>query len=254
MALSVENVSLKYGELRVLDNVTFEVNEQEFVCLTGPSGCGKTTLLKIIAGLITPDSGRVLLYGRPPSVEHGEIGFVFQEDALFPWLTVKKNIAFGLEIQKVPREEINKKVEAYLELVGLKSFGNYYPQQLSGGMRQRAGLARALAYGPKVLLMDEPFSSLDAQTRNELQKELLRIWSKEQKTVVMVTHSIDEAVFLADRVVVLTRRPGRLKADVPIEMPRPRERTEPQFNKIRQQLLKMIEPELREVGGNKEAY
>lgn len=240
LALSLKNVTLKYGELQVLKNISFEVSEQEFVCITGPSGCGKTTLLKIISGLMPPSSGQVLIYGQSPSMEFGDIGFVFQEDALFPWRTIRQNVAFGLEIQKVPKNQIAKKVEAYLELVGLKSFSNYYPQQLSGGMRQRACLARVLAYDPKILLMDEPFSSLDAQTRNEMQKELLRIWMLDKKTVVLVTHSIDEAVFLADRVVVISRRPGQLKSIVNIHLPRPRKRTAAEFNRIREGLLALI--------------
>lgn len=240
MALVVEGVSVQFQELLVLQNVTFQVQDKEFLCIIGPSGGGKTTLLRVIAGLLLATEGQVLLNGRPPSLTSGQIGFVFQEDALFPWLSVSRNIAFGLH-HRFPKPIVLERTSFYLDLVGLTSFGNYYPSQLSGGMRQRAGLARALAYEPELLLLDEPFSSLDVQTRNELQQELLKIWGKEGKTLILVTHSVDEAAFLADRIMILSRRPGQVRSIVKVALPRPRRRTDIEFSSLCEELVEMIE-------------
>lgn len=241
MALHLEKISKEFKNLRVLENISFTVEENEFICLVGPSGSGKTTLLRIIGGLEQPTSGRVLMNGKKISPENGDIGFVFQENSLFPWLTVEKNIKFGLEEAGIPAVRQTEIVARYIDLVGLKGFEKFYPQQLSGGMKQRAGIARAMAYGPKLLLMDEPFAALDAQTRNIMQKELLDIWSGERKTVLFVTHSIDEAVFLADKVVVMSAGPGTVKDILRIEMPRPRKRTSEKFNRYREEILVLID-------------
>lgn len=210
----------------------------------GPSGCGKTTLLRIIAGLESATEGNVCVDGEIITGPSRKMAMIFQDYSLYPWRTVIENIAFGLEIQNINREKREKIAESYLDLVGLREFGKNYPYELSGGMRQRVAVARALAIDPSVLLMDEPFGALDAQTRNMLQIEILKIWEKTQKTVLFVTHSVDEAVFLADRIMVLTSRPGTIKDIVPIDLPRPRDRTSPDFAKIRRYVLGLIDEHL----------
>ena len=206
-----------------LDNVSLTVRDGEFVALLGPSGCGKSSLLRVIADLLRPTAGSVIIHSSPEK-ENGrpKTALVFQEYALFPWRTVLDNVAFPLEMRGLPRNESQTRARHVLERVGLQPFARAYPHQLSGGMRQRVGIARALAAQPEVLLMDEPFGALDAQTRTVLQEELLRVWESERKTVLYVTHSIDEAVYLADRIVLLTARPGRIKAEYSVELPRPR--------------------------------
>ena len=208
--------------LSVLSNISMQIYASEFVSIVGASGCGKTTFLRILDGLITPSVGEVLIDGQKVNGPGPNRGFVFQKDSLWPWRTTMGNILFGLQIQRRPRAEARRIVQQLIELVGLRGFESHYPHQLSGGMRQRVNLARALAIDPEVLLMDEPFAALDAQTREVMQLELIRIWTDRRKTVVFVTHQIDEAVFLSDRVVVLAARPGRIKEIVPIDLPRPR--------------------------------
>ena len=208
--------------LRVLADISLQIHSSEFVSIVGSSGCGKTTFLRILDGLIPPSAGEVLIDGQKVIGPGPNRGFVFQKDSLWPWRTTMGNILFGLQIQGRARTEARAIAQQLIELVGLKGFETHYPHQLSGGMRQRVNLARALAIDPEVLLMDEPFASLDAQTREVMQLELIRIWNRRRKTVVFVTHQIDEAVFLSDRVVVLAARPGRIKDIVPIELPRPR--------------------------------
>lgn len=224
-----------------LDNINLHIGDKEFVCLVGPSGCGKTTLLRIIAGLDFPTSGSLSLDGRPIEGPDPERGMVFQEYSLFPWMNISDNIGFGLTMKGTGREEKKKIVEEYLDLVNLKGFGKSYPHELSGGMRQRVAIARALANDPEVLLMDEPFGALDAQTRNMMQRELLEIWEKTKKTIIFVTHSVDEAVFLADRIVVLSPRPGRIKDIIEVDLPRIRERTDPEFANLRRHVLSLME-------------
>lgn len=208
--------------LLVLDDVTFDVADNEFVAIVGPSGCGKTTLLSVIDGLLPRTAGTITVNDVEVDRPGTDRGFVFQQDALFPWRTVLKNIRLGLEAREGDRAGKNAIARELAALVGLEGFEEHYPHQLSGGMRQRVNVARALAVDPQVLLMDEPFSSLDAQTREVMQEELLRIWAQRHKTVLFVTHQIDEAAYLADRVVVLSSRPGTVRATVPIELPRPR--------------------------------
>jgi len=231
------------GNVVALNDVSFSVREGEFVCIVGPSGCGKTTLLKIIAGLERPTSGVVTLDGKPVSGPGRDRCMVFQEYALFPWRTVLKNITFGLENLGIPKEERLKIAKRYIELVGLQGFEDRYPHELSGGMKQRVGIARALAIEPEVLLMDEPFGSLDAQTRNMLQKELLEIWEKTQKTILFVTHSVDEAVFLADKIVVLSARPAVVKEILEVDLSRMRDRTSQEFNEVRSKVLRILQEE-----------
>jgi NitT/TauT family transport system ATP-binding protein len=228
------------SELTVLDHLSFEVHDKEFVCILGSSGCGKTTLLRLIAGLDEARSGSIILDGEEMKGPSPKVGFVFQEYSLFPWRMVIDNIAFGLEMKGMGREERYRIAEHYLDLVNLAQFRNSYPSELSGGMRQRVAVVRALALDPVLLLMDEPFGALDAQTRNMLQKELLGIWEKTRKTVVFITHSVDEAVFLSDRIIVLTPRPGRVCRIFPVELPRPRERTSVEFAQVRRDVLDLI--------------
>ena len=206
-----------------LGNVNLTVNDGEFVALLGPSGCGKSSLLRVVAELLRPTAGTVVIHSAPAKEYGGaKTALVFQEYALFPWRTVLDNVAFPLQMRGVARHEGLSRAREVLARVGLQPFARAYPHQLSGGMRQRVGIARALAAQPEVLLMDEPFGALDAQTRTVLQEELLRVWESERKTVLYVTHSIDEAVYLADRIVLLTARPGRIKAEYLVELPRPR--------------------------------
>jgi NitT/TauT family transport system ATP-binding protein len=220
------------AEVLALDRISLSVRPGEFVSLIGPSGCGKTTMLKIVDGLIPYEGGRVLVDGAPVVGPGRERAVVFQSFALLPWRTVEENIVFGLELRGVVGDEAKAIVRRYVQMVGLQGFEQRRPSQLSGGMQQRVGLARALAVDPRILLMDEPFGSLDAQTRNLLQADLERIWEADQKTVIFVTHAMDEAVFLSDRVVILSPRPGRISEIVEIDLPRPRGdaiRTHPRF-------------------------
>ena len=220
--LAVHGLGKSFGELQVLLGIELAVAHGEFIALVGPSGCGKTTFLRIVAGLEPASSGQVLLDGRVVSAPGGDRGFVFQSDSLLPWRTVFANAIIGREIAGQVGPAERARTMELLKLVGLEGFEHYHPRQLSGGMRQRVNLARALAIDPQILLMDEPFSSLDAQTREIMQTELMRIWEEGRKTVLFVTHQIDEAVFLSDRVLVFARRPGRLRESVAIELPRPR--------------------------------
>ncbi|MFM0739584.1 ABC transporter ATP-binding protein [Paraburkholderia xenovorans] len=206
----------------VLDGFELSVRDGEFLALLGPSGCGKSTFLSILAGLVPQTSGDITVDGEAVSAARQKLGVVFQGYALFPWRTVRKNVETGLEIRGVKSAQRRSEAERFLRLVGLLDFADHYPHQLSGGMRQRVAIARVLAYGPEILLMDEPFGALDAQTRESLQQELLGIWEKSAKTVVFVTHSIDEAIFLADRVAIMGRGPGRVKEIVDVDLPRPR--------------------------------
>jgi NitT/TauT family transport system ATP-binding protein len=222
-ATGVQKSYTKDGRtLQVLDVERFAVREGEFVTIIGPSGCGKSTLLHIMGGFIPAEAGAIRVYGQQVSGPGPDRGMMFQEFALFPWKTVEGNVAWGLEAQDYKKDEIARTVQTYLEMIGLTDFRNHYPAELSGGMKQRVALARVLAFDPKVLLMDEPFGALDAQTRETMQEEVTRLWERTKKTIVFVTHDIEEAVFLGDRVVVLSARPGRIREEVKIDLPRPR--------------------------------
>jgi NitT/TauT family transport system ATP-binding protein len=220
--LAIANLDKTFGALEVLRGIALDVAPGEFISVVGPSGCGKTTFLRIVAGLEPASAGEVRLDGRVVRSPGGDRGFVFQSDNLLPWRTVLANAMIGPEVAGRSGETERKRTRDLLRLVGLEGFEHYYPRELSGGMRQRVNLARALAIDPEILLMDEPFSALDAQTREIMQTELLRIWNEGRKTVLFVTHQIDEAVFLSDRVLVFARRPGRLQETVEIALPRPR--------------------------------
>lgn len=211
------------GGLKALENLSFSVYPQQFVCVLGPSGSGKSTLLRILAGLLRPTDGEVLLCGQAHNRPRQDVGFVFQKANLMPWRTVLENIVLPLELQKLPPPEALRQARALVDLVGLNGFEHSLPSDLSGGMAQRVAIARALVHDPDILLLDEPFGSLDALTRERMGAELLRIWEAHHKTVIMVTHSISEALFLADRVLVLSPRPGRLNLDLPVDLPRPRD-------------------------------
>jgi NitT/TauT family transport system ATP-binding protein len=206
----------------VLENINISVEENEFVSIVGPSGCGKSTLLYIIAGLIKPTSGKIMINGKEITNPSPDRTIVFQNPTLFPWRTVLRNVTYGLEAIHLSMDEAEKRAMKFIELVGLKGFENYYPNRLSGGMQQRVNLARALVTNPEILLMDEPFAALDAQTREYMQTELLRIWSETRRTVIFVTHQIDESVYLSDKVIILSSRPGKIKKIIDVDLERPR--------------------------------
>jgi NitT/TauT family transport system ATP-binding protein len=224
----------------VFEDINLQIEDGEFLCLVGPSGCGKSTTLLCIAGLELPSSGQVLLDNKRVLGPGPDLGVVFQEYALFSWRTVLKNIEYGLEVRGLPRAERTRLASEMLKLVHLEEFAHHRPHQLSGGMKQRVAIARALVMEPQVLLLDEPFGALDALTRRRLQLELLRLWEATEKTIIFVTHSIREAVFLADRVVVLSPRPARVKADVRLDLPRPRDLAAPKFVAVEKKLESMI--------------
>jgi NitT/TauT family transport system ATP-binding protein len=230
-----------------LVDVDLDVAEREFVCLLGPSGCGKSTLLNIVAGFLRPTDGEVVVDGRPVTGPGADRGVVFQEYVLFPWLTVAGNVEFGLRMKGLPADARQATITRYLELVGLTAHAGKYPVQLSGGMKQRVAIARALANNPAIILMDEPFGALDAQTRETLQDELGRIQRVEHKTVLFVTHSIREAVYLADRVVVMTSAPGRIKQVFTIKLPDVRDRFAPEFTHYESEITRVVKEEVAKV-------
>jgi NitT/TauT family transport system ATP-binding protein len=225
--ITVRHLTKTYnsGKVVALQDVSFEVRAYESICILGPSGCGKTTLLRLLDCLIPRDRGEILLDGKPVTAPRPDVAMVFQHFGLFPWKNLEENIAYGLALRGHSKQEIAQRVKRYIELVGLKEFEKCYPYQLSGGMQQRAGLARALAVNPSLLLMDEPFGSLDAQTRETLQEELSKILEQERKTMIFVTHSIDEAIFLGDRILLMTPRPGKISETLTVEIARPRDIT-----------------------------
>ncbi|MCW2277700.1 ABC transporter ATP-binding protein [Heliophilum fasciatum] len=235
------------GEYVAFRDVSLEVRQGEFLTIVGPSGCGKSTFLDIIAGLSSATSGEILIDDQRITGPGLDRGIVLQGYALFPWRTVRANVEFGLEVKKIPKEKRGKISQEYIELVGLRGFEDRYPHELSGGMKQRVAIARALAYDPEVLLMDEPFAALDAQTREILQEELLRIWEETHKTIIFVTHSIDEAVFLADRVAIMQAHPGRLREIIDVNLPRPRHYAETiasiEYSWIRHKVWELLQDE-----------
>jgi len=234
-----------------LDDITIDLAEGEFLVLVGPSGCGKSTLLDLLGGLSAPTSGRILLDGQPVDGPGLDRGIVFQQYALLPWRTARRNIEFGLEAKRLPGARRRELADYYLDLVGLQGFGDRYPHELSGGMKQRVAIARSLAFDPEVLLMDEPFAALDAQTRESLQNELLRIWRATGKTILFITHGIDEAIHLGQRVAVVTSRPGRIKEVVDIELDREVEdvRSSPEFFALRHQIWRLLHSEVQRAQG-----
>ncbi len=248
--IRIENASRMFlgGTVSAFEGLTLDVYDHEIACIVGPSGCGKTTLLRCIDGLLPLSQGAVLIDGAPVTAPPERVAMVFQHFGLFPWKTVHANVAYGLRLAGVPRPEIEARAARALALVGLEAFTRYYPYQLSGGMQQRVGLARALAIEPEVLLMDEPFAALDAQTREILQEELLRILDRERKTIVFVTHSIDEALLLGDRVIVLTARPARVRETLLVPFGRPRAlnavRADPAFGALRARVWDLLRPEI----------
>lgn len=241
--IHIRDLSVQYGSFVAVENIALEVNEGEFICLLGPSGCGKTTLLNAISGFVQPTSGTLDVHGKSVDGPGPDRGMVFQEYGLFPWFTVRQNVEYGPRLKGVSGEALRTISQHYLELVQLADFADRYPSQLSGGMRQRVGIARALANQPSILLMDEPFGALDALTRETLQEELVKIWNAERRTCVFVTHSIAEAVYLADRIVIMATRPGRIKDVVANPLPRPRDRTSDPFFA----LFRKVDSVLREV-------
>ena len=247
-AVLIERVGKRYeadgGDVVALQDIQAAIGEGEFVCLLGPSGCGKSTLLRIIAGLIPASAGRVLIDGAPVQGCGPDRAFVFQDYALFPWMTVEQNVAFGLAARGATREEQRRKALELLKVVGLAEFAPKYPHHLSGGMKQRVSIARALAVEPRILLMDEPFGALDAQTRSVMQDELLRIWASYRKSVVFVTHSISEALLLADTVLLMTARPGRVKSTLQVDLPRPRDESAPRMIELRKRVLAELSEEI----------
>ncbi|OEZ99090.1 ABC transporter ATP-binding protein [Duganella sp. HH101] len=227
-------------QLVALKDIDLEIPQGQFVCLLGPSGCGKSTLLNAVAGFAPPSSGRIVADGREVTAPGPERGMVFQEYALFPWMTVADNVAFGLEIKGVAKAEINAIVDKLLAMLSLTDFRNRFPKDLSGGMRQRVAIARVLALDSPIMLMDEPFGALDALTRRNLQDELLRIWAELKKTIIFVTHSIEEAIYMADRIVVMTYRPGTVKRDLMVELPRLRDPASAEFNALKRELGQLV--------------
>ncbi|HEX4041814.1 MAG TPA: ABC transporter ATP-binding protein [Xanthobacteraceae bacterium] len=250
--IEAHNVNLTFrpsnrAPLRALGSFDIEVEEGEFLSIVGPSGCGKSTFLNILLGLIKPDSGELMMKGKKIAGPGGDRAMVFQEFGLLPWRTVRHNIELGLELKKMPAAKRHTVADRLIALVGLAGFESHYPHELSGGMKQRVGLARALATDPDVLLMDEPFAALDAQTRDLMQVELLRIWREARKTVLFVTHQIDEAIYLSDRVMVMSKRPGRAKKTFAIDLPRPREyemRVTPRFNDLKLEIWNTLKDEI----------
>lgn len=235
------------GDTLALRDVNFEVNDHEFVCIVGPSGCGKTTLLKLVAGLIQPSAGQIE-FDPSSNSDQPRSAMVFQDTGLFPWMTVLDNVAFGLDMRGVSASVSHVKAANFLSRVGLAEFAAYYPNQLSGGMRQRAAILRAFLVQPEILLLDEPFGALDSQTRLVMQEELLRIWKEFRSTVLYVTHDIEEAILLGDRIIVMSGRPGRIREIVPIQIPRPREMMDekhPELSRLRLHIWKMLEDEVK---------
>lgn len=252
--VSIRNVVKKYdtrnGEMIALNGANLDIKENEFICVIGPSGCGKSTLLNIIAGLLEPTSGEVIVDGHKVEGTGVDRGVVFQQYALFPWLTVKKNVQFGLKLQGKSQAEMDAISEKYIKMVGLEKFTDSYPKELSGGMKQRVAIARAYAVNPSVLLMDEPFGALDAQTRTQLQSELLKTWQEENKTCFFVTHDIEEAIVLASRVVIMSARPGRIKEIIDIDIPHPRDQAtkmSPRFIELKNYIWSQVYQEYLEV-------
>jgi ABC-type nitrate/sulfonate/bicarbonate transport system ATPase subunit len=238
----IRGVSKRFqvGEVEALARIDATIERAAFVCLIGASGCGKSTLLRVIAGFEEPTTGEVLVEDKPVTAPGSDRGMVFQDYALFPWMTVRQNIGFGPRQRQLPRKEVEDIADEFVKLVGLERAANRYPSQLSGGMKQRVAIARVLANNANILLMDEPFGALDALTREQLQRELLQIWTRTRVTILFVTHSVEEAALLADRVLVMSAGPGRIESDIRIDLPRPRDVSSPEFNAVRRELAQRL--------------
>ena len=238
--LEVKNLVKKFGDLLVLDDISFNVRENEFLCIVGPTGCGKTTFLNSLSKLYDITSGEILINGEPMNLKKHNIAYIFQEYSNMPWLTIRQNVEFGLRIKRLPEDVIKERSDYFLNMVGLMKFENYYPSQLSASMLQRAAIARAFAVKPEVLLMDEPYGQLDIELRFRLEDELIRLWKEVGTTVIFITHNIEEAVYLSERILVLTNKPTKIKAEIKNDLPRPRDISDPQFVELRNQVTDLI--------------
>jgi ABC-type nitrate/sulfonate/bicarbonate transport system, ATPase component len=247
--ISIQGVTRLYEDaqrgtaVKALDNVSVTVQRNDFLCLLGPSGCGKSTLLNMIAGFDRPTSGLVCVGGRPVQAPGVDRGVVFQQPTLMPWLPVWENVALHLRMRRFSKTQRRKQAQPYIDMVGLRGFENHYPSELSGGMNQRVGIARALLMNPEVILMDEPFGALDEQTRTDMHAELERIWRESRSTIVFVTHGIEEALSLGTHIAVMSARPGRIRELIKVDLPRPRDTTSPQFNDYKRRILGLLRPE-----------
>jgi len=247
--ITIQNVSRHFDDprrgsaVKALDDVSLSVGRNEFLCLLGPSGCGKSTLLNMIAGFDHPTRGVVAVGGRPVTAPGVDRGVVFQQPTLMPWLPVWENVAFHLTMRGLPKAERRKKAQHFIDMVGLRGFENHFPSELSGGMNQRVGIARALLMNPEVILMDEPFGALDEQTKMDMHAELVRIWRDSQSTIVFVTHGIEESLALGTHIAVMSARPGRIRELIAVDLPRPRDSTSPRFNDYKRHILQLLRPE-----------
>ena len=238
--VQVRNLTKRFGDLLVLDDISFDVKENEFLCIVGPTGCGKTTFLNSLSKLYDITAGEILINGEPVNLKKHNIAYIFQEYSNMPWLTIRQNVEFGLRIKKLPEAEIKERVDYFLDVVGLTKFQDYYPRQLSASMLQRAAIARAFAVKPEVLLMDEPYGQLDIELRFKLEDELIRLWEEVGTTVIFITHNIEEAVYLSERILVLTNKPTKIKAEISNNLPRPRDIAHPDFVALRNQVTDLI--------------
>ena len=238
--VQVKNMTKYFGDLHVLDDISFDVKEGEFLCIVGPTGCGKTTFLNTLTHIYDITSGEILVNGQPVDLTKHNVAYILQEQSVMPWLKVEENIRFGLEIKGVPKDEIAQKVETMIQLVGLDNFRDYYPAKLSASMLQRVSIARAFATEPELLLMDEPYGQLDGILRFQLEDELIKIWQQTKTTVIFITHNIEEAVYLGERILVLTNKPTKIKEEVVNELPRPRDIASTEFVKIRNHITELI--------------
>lgn len=238
--VQVNHLTKRFGDLLVLDDISFNVRENEFLCIVGPTGCGKTTFLNSLSKLYDITAGEILINGEPVDLKRHNIAYIFQEYSNMPWLTIRRNVEFGLRIKKLPEAEIRERADYFLDMVGLTKFQDYYPRQLSASMLQRAAIARAFAVKPEVLLMDEPYGQLDIELRFKLEDELIRLWREVGTTVIFITHNIEEAVYLSGRILVLTNKPTKIKAEIPNDLPRPRDIADPSFVALRNQVTELI--------------
>lgn len=238
--VEVKNLTKKFGDLLVLDNLNFSIKKNEFVCVVGPTGCGKTTFLNVLTKIHEPTAGELLIDGVPADPQKHSISFIFQEPSSFPWMTVEDNLAFGLKVKKLPKDEINRRVEQIITLMGLQQYRKSYPRELSVSVLQRVVIGRSFAMQPDLLLMDEPYGQMDVKVRFYLEDEVLRLWRELESTVVFITHNVEEAVYLAERVIILTNKPAGIKEEVCIDLPHPRDITDPKFIEYRNYITDKI--------------